>query len=127
MPFVIFKAALRQSNNLLLYALKHFRKHCNITKYILVKANDAIWNEYLDAGGFKGGVWRWWPETGSSIDTDYDYLLAASFSTVEDYGAARDGRLQAMLSGTRPAEIHDCNMPRLYKSTNIRLNLPSEG
>ena len=91
------------------------------------KANDKIWNGYLDAGGFKGGVWRWWPETGSSIDTDYDYLLAASFPTVEDYGAARDGRLQAMLSGTRPAEIHDCNMPRLYKSTNIRLNLPSEG
>ena len=35
--------------------------------------------------------------------------------------------INVMLSGTRPAEIHDCNMPRLYKSTNIRLNLPSEG
>ena len=69
------------------------------------KANDKIWNGYLDDGGFKAGVWRWWPETGSSIDTDYDYLLAAYFPTVEDYGAARDGRLQAMLSGTRPAEF----------------------
>ena len=90
------------------------------------KPNDITWNKYLDEGGFEGGVWRWWPETGSATDTDFDYLLAASFSSVEEYGRARDNRLQAMFAGTRPDEIHDCNTPRLYKSINVRLDLPSE-
>ena len=86
-------------------------------------ANDMRWSKYLDEGGFEGGVWRWWPETGSSIDTDFDYLLAASFSSIGEYGSARDNRLEAMMAGTRPEEIHDCNTPRLYQSTNVRLRL----
>ena len=85
------------------------------------KANDMRWSKYLDEGGFEGGVWRWWPETGSSVDTDYDYLLAASFSSIGEYGSARDNRIEAMMAGTRPEEIHDCNTPRLYQSTNVRL------
>ena len=31
-----------------------------------------------------------------------------------------------MFAGTRPDEIHDCDTPRLYKSINVRLDLPSE-
>lgn len=90
------------------------------------KANDKIWNEYLDASNFEGGFWRWWPETGSPIGTAHDYLLAASFSSIEEYGRARDGRVAAMLAGTRPDEIHDCDTARLYKSTNIRYVSSSE-
>ena len=86
-----------------------------------LQANDAVWNKYLDESGFEGGYWRWWPETGSPTDTDYDYLLAVDFSSIEQYGASRDNRLQAMMAGTRPDEIHECNTPRLYESTNIRL------
>jgi len=29
-----------------------------------------------------------------------------------------------MMNGTRPEEIHNCNTPRLYESTNIRLVQP---
>ena len=86
-------------------------------------ANDKIWNKYLDDSGFEGGYWRWWPETGSPTETDYDYLVAVSFSSVEEYGASRDNRLKAMMDGSRPEEVHECNTPRLYESTNIRLNL----
>ena len=86
-----------------------------------LQANDAVWNQYLDESGFEGGYWRWWPETGSPTNTDYDYLLAVDFSSIEQYGASRDNRLQAMMAGTRPDEIHECNTPRLYESTNIRL------
>tara|TARA_Y100001970_G_scaffold280235_1_gene388871 strand:- start:738 stop:1496 length:759 start_codon:yes stop_codon:yes gene_type:complete len=92
-----------------------------------LQANDKIWNKYLDDSGFEGGYWRWWPESGSPTETDYDYLLAVSFSSVEEYGASRDNRLKAMMNDTRPEEVHECNTPRLYESTNIRLNLPSEG
>jgi hypothetical protein len=28
------------------------------------------------------------------------------------------------MSDTRPEEIHNCDTPRLYKSTNIRLDQP---
>ena len=28
-----------------------------------------------------------------------------------------------MMDGSRPEEVHECNTPRLYESTNIRLNL----
>ena len=52
-----------------------------------LQANDKIWNKYLDDSGFEGGYWRWWPETGSPTETDYDYLVAVSFSSVEEYGA----------------------------------------
>ena len=86
-------------------------------------ANDSIWNKYLDDYGFEGGVWRWWPETGSATTFTHDYWNVASFSSVEEYGAGRDARLQAMMADTRPEEIHDCDTPRLYKSTNIRLSV----
>ncbi len=86
-----------------------------------LQANDKIWNKYLDESGYEGGYWRWWPETGTPTDTDYDYLLAVAFPSVEAYGASRDTRLQTMMNGTRPEEIHNCNTPRLYESTNIRL------
>tara|TARA_Y100000996_G_scaffold226716_1_gene178265 strand:+ start:1515 stop:2273 length:759 start_codon:yes stop_codon:yes gene_type:complete len=89
-------------------------------------ANDKIWMKYLDEGGFEGGVWRWWPETGSATSFNHDYWLVASFSSVQEYGAARDNRLTAMLNDSRPEEIHDCDTPRLYQSTNIRLTLPAE-
>jgi hypothetical protein len=84
-------------------------------------ANDKIWDKYLDEYGFEGGVWRWWPETGSATTFTHDYWNVASFSSVEEYGAGRDARLEAMMADTRPEEIHNCDMPRLYKSTNIRL------
>ena len=45
---------------------------------------------------------------------------------MQEYGAARDNRLTAMLNDSRPEEIHDCDTPRLYQSTNIRLTLPAE-
>ena len=86
-------------------------------------ANDSIWNKYLDDYGFEGGVWRWWPETGSATTFTHDYWNVASFRSVEEYGAGRDARLQAMMADTRPEEIHDCDTPRLYKSTNIRLSV----
>ena len=88
-----------------------------------LQANDKIWNKYLDESGYEGGYWRWWPETGSPAETDYDYLLAVAFSSIEQYGASRDNRVQAMMAGTRPEEISDCNTPRLYESTNVRLRL----
>jgi hypothetical protein len=86
-------------------------------------ANDKIWNTYLDEAGFEGGYWRWWPETGSPIDNDFDYLLVVDFSSIEEYGIARDNRIESMMAGTRPEQIHDCNTPRLYESTNVRLRL----
>lgn len=88
-----------------------------------LQANDKIWNKYLDEAGYEGGYWRWWPETGSPTETDYDYLLAVAFSSIEQYGASRDNRVQTMMAGTRPEEISDCNTPRLYESTNVRLRL----
>tara|TARA_B100001057_G_scaffold430146_1_gene456726 strand:- start:7614 stop:8372 length:759 start_codon:yes stop_codon:yes gene_type:complete len=83
--------------------------------------NDKIWNKYLDEYGFEGGVWRWWPETGSATTFTHDYWNVASFRSVEEYGAGRDARLKAMMADTRPEEIHNCDTPRLYKATNIRL------
>ena len=87
--------------------------------------NDKVWQSYLDASKFQGGVWRWWPETGSSASIEHDYWLVASFSSVQEYGRARDNRLKSMLAGSRPAEVHSCDTPRLYQSTNIRLRQPS--
>ena len=52
-------------------------------------ANDSIWNKYLDDYGFEGGVWRWWPETGSATTFTHDYWNVASFRSVEEYGAGR--------------------------------------
>jgi hypothetical protein len=57
----------------------------------------------------------------------HDYWNVASFGSVEEYGAGRDARLKAMMADTRPEEIHNCDMPRLYKSTNIRLEVAEEG
>jgi hypothetical protein len=88
-----------------------------------LKANDELWNKYLDEAGFEGGYWRWWPETGSPTNNDFDYLLAVDFSSIEEYGNARDSRIESMMAGTRPEQIHDCNTPRLYESTNVRLRL----
>jgi hypothetical protein len=88
-----------------------------------LKANDELWNNYLDEAGFEGGYWRWWPETGSPTNNDFDYLLAVDFSSIEEYGNARDSRIESMMAGTRPEQIHDCNTPRLYESTNVRLRL----
>ena len=85
--------------------------------------NDKIWNNYLDNYGYEGGIWRWWPETGSATTFTHDYWAVANFATVEEYGVGRDARLQAMMANTRPEEIHECDMPRLYKSTNIRLEV----
>ena len=84
-------------------------------------SNDKVWNQYLDQYGFEGGVWRWWPETGSATTFTHDYWNVASFKSVEEYGAGRDARLQAMMADTRPEQIHTCDTPRLYKATNIRL------
>jgi hypothetical protein len=84
-------------------------------------ANDSTWNKYLDDYGYEGGIWRWWPETGSATTFTHDYWNVASFASVEEYGAGRDARLRAMMANTRPEEIHSCDTPRLYKSTNIRL------
>ena len=88
-----------------------------------LESNDKVWNKYLDDSGFEGGYWRWWPETGSPTESDYDYLVAVSFSSIEEYGASRDNRLVAMMNDTRPEEVHNCNTPRLYESTNVRLRL----
>ena len=88
-----------------------------------LESNDKVWNKYLDDSGFEGGYWRWWPETGSPTETDYDYLVAVSFSSIEEYGASRDNRLVAMMNNTRPEQVHNCNTPRLYESTNVRLRL----
>ncbi len=87
-----------------------------------LQENSKVWNAYLDKIGFEGGVWRWWPETGSPNSLTHDYWMVASFDSVEQYGEGRDGRFAAMMANTRPEEIHDCDTPRLYKSTNIRLD-----
>ena len=92
-----------------------------------LSANDKVWNKYLDDYGYQGGIWRWWPETGSATTFTHDYWNVASFGSVEEYGAGRDARLKAMMADTRPEEIHNCDMPRLYKSTNIRLEVAEEG
>ena len=86
--------------------------------------NSKTWNKYLDGIGFEGGIWRWWPETGSPTSITHDYWMVASFDSVEQYGQGRDARFSAMMSDTRPEEIHNCDTPRLYKSTNIRLDQP---
>ena len=88
-----------------------------------LQANDRVWNKYLDEAGYEGGYWRWWPETGSPIENNYDYLVVVSFSSIEEYGASRDNRIKGMMAGTRPEQVHACNTPRLYESTNVRLNL----
>ena len=90
-------------------------------------ANDKVWNKYLDDYGYQGGIWRWWPETGSATTFTHDYWNVASSGSVEEYGAGRDARLKGMMADTRPEEIHNCDMPRLYKSTNIRLEVAEEG
>ena len=53
-------------------------------------------------------------ETGSATTFTHDYWNVASFRSVEEYGAGRDARLQAMMADTRPEEIHDCDTPRGY-------------
>ncbi|MFL2706430.1 MAG: hypothetical protein ACJ0HC_00780 [Gammaproteobacteria bacterium] len=89
-----------------------------------LQENSKLWNSYLDKIGFEGGIWRWWPETGSANSLTHDYWMVASFDSVEQYGEGRDGRFAAMMANTRPEEIHNCDIPRLYKSTNIRLVQP---
>ena len=86
-----------------------------------LQANDKVWNKYLDEAGYEGGYWRWWPETGAPTETDYDYLVAVSFTDIEQYGGSRENRLRGMMDGSRPELVHDCDIPRLYESTNIRL------
>lgn len=86
-----------------------------------LEENDKVWNKYLDAGDFKGGIWRWWPETGSPTSITHDYWVVASFDSVEEYGNGRDSMYAAMMANTRPEEIHNCDTPRLYQSSNIRL------
>ena len=83
--------------------------------------NDKAWNEYNDKNGFEGGVWRWWPGAGSPTSYEHDFLLAISYSSMEEYGRGRDNSLAAMRADTRPESILNCDAPRIYSSENMRL------
>jgi hypothetical protein len=88
--------------------------------------NDKVWNAYNDGTGFTGGVYRWWPGPGSATNIDHDFYLAIGYSSMEQFGQARDDRLANMRAGTRPEGILNCDDARVYKTQNIRLAQAAE-
>ena len=88
--------------------------------------NDKVWNAYNDGTGFTGGVYRWWPGPGSATNIDHDFYLAIGYSSMEQFGQARDDRLASMRAGTRPEGILNCDDARVYKTQNIRLAQAAE-
>tara|TARA_B100000470_G_C19743998_1_gene370537 strand:- start:666 stop:1166 length:501 start_codon:yes stop_codon:yes gene_type:complete len=88
--------------------------------------NDKVWNAYNDGTGFTGGVYRWWPGPGSATNIDHDFYLAIGYSSMEQFGKARDDRLANMRAGTRPEGILNCDDARVYKTQNIRLAQAAE-
>lgn len=85
-----------------------------------LRDNDAEWNKFLDGIGHDGGVWRWWAGGGSDTQNSTDYYVNISFSTMKDYGAYRDARMNAMMTGSMPEQIVDCAAPRVYSANNIK-------
>ena len=39
---------------------------------------------------------------------------------MKDYGAYRDARMNAMMTGSMPEQIVDCAAPRVYSANNIK-------
>ncbi|MEC7918435.1 MAG: hypothetical protein VX720_06625, partial [Pseudomonadota bacterium] len=73
-----------------------------------------------------GGVYRWWPGPGSPTSFEGDFYLAMGFESHEAFGKYRDDRMNSARAGTMPEGILNCDMPRIYSATNVRLdNNPS--
>tara|TARA_B100000508_G_C11444184_1_gene270460 strand:- start:574 stop:1323 length:750 start_codon:yes stop_codon:yes gene_type:complete len=85
-----------------------------------LRANDMIWNKYLDGIEHTGGVWRWWAGGGSNTQDTPDYYVNISFSNMNEFGQYRDARLKAMMDGKLPEQIADCAPPRVYAANNIK-------
>jgi hypothetical protein len=86
-----------------------------------LRENDKVWNKYLDSIGHTGGVWRWWPGGGSDSTATNDFYINVGFSSMAEYGAARDARLQNLIAGTYPEGVADCDQPRVYSANNIKV------
>ena len=85
-----------------------------------LRDNDKQWNKFLDNLGHKGGVWRWWAGGGSDTQNSTDYYVNISFPSMKEYGDYRDARMQAMMNGSMPEQIANCQTPRVFSANNIK-------
>ena len=93
-------------------------------------AIDALveWGQYRDANGSPGGMWIWFPRYGDG-DADFNFKLASSYSSMEEFGNYfqwnRD--MQGYLKRNELfGGLLDCNVARAYTGDTLVNTLTTE-